>query len=61
MDGFFEKYGWLVVAAVAVCFVLLFLTPLRNIIGSSINGMVQNFASTVTNALNTFKVPNIAG
>lgn len=61
MDGFFEKYGWLVVAAVAVCFVLLFLTPLRNIIGSSINGMVQNFANTVTNALNTFQVPNIAG
>lgn len=59
MDGFFEKYGWLVVAAVAVCFVLLFLTPLRTNIGSSINTMVSNFANTVTNALNTFQVPAI--
>lgn len=59
MDGFFEKYGWLVVTAVAVCFVLLFLTPLRNNIGSSINTMVSNFANTVTNTLNTFQVPAI--
>lgn len=59
MDGFFEKYGWLVVAAVAVCFVLLFLTPLRNVIGTSINDMVTNFANTVKNALGTFQIPTV--
>lgn len=59
MDGFFEKYGWLVVAAVAVCFVLLFLTPLRNVIGTSINDMVTNFANTVKNALGTFLIPTV--
>ena len=59
MDGFFEKYGWLVVAAVAVCFVLLFLTPLRTTIGDSITTMVTDFANTVTKALTTFQVPAI--
>ena len=59
MDGFFEKYGWLIVAAVAVCFVLLFLTPLRTVIGNSIDTIVQNFANTVTNALGTFQVPTV--
>ena len=59
MDGFFEKYGWLIVAAVAVCFVLLFLTPLRTVIGNSIDAIVQNFANTVTNALNTFQLPTV--
>ena len=59
MDGFFEKYGWLIVAAVAVCFVLLFLTPLRTVIGTSIETIVNNFSNTVTNALNTFKLPTV--
>lgn len=59
MDGFFEKYGWLIVAAVAVCFVLLFLTPLRTVIGDSIEAIVSNFSNTVTNALNTFKLPTV--
>ena len=59
MDGFFEKYGWLIVSAVAVCFVLLFLTPLRTVIGDSIQTIVSNFANTVTNALNTFQVPTV--
>ena len=59
MDGFFEKYGWLIVAAVAVCFVLLFLTPLRTVIGDSIETIVSNFSNTVTNALNTFKLPTV--
>lgn len=59
MDGFFEKYGWLIVAAVAVCFVLLFLTPLRTVIGTSIETIVSNFANTVTNALNTFQLPTV--
>ena len=59
MDGFFEKYGWLIVAAVAVCFVLLFLTPLREVIGNSIDAIVKNFANTVTNALNTFELPTV--
>ena len=59
MDGFFEKYGWLIVSAVAVCFVLLFLTPLRTVIGTSIETIVSNFANTVTNALNTFQVPTV--
>ena len=59
MDGFFEKYGWLIVAAVAVCFVLLFLTPLREVIGTSIETIVQNFSNTVTNALNTFELPTV--
>ena len=59
MDGFFEKYGWLIVAAVAVCFVLLFLTPLRTVIGDSIEAIVSNFSNTVTNALNTFNLPTV--
>ena len=38
MDGFFERYGRVIIIAVAICFVLLYLTPMRNVVGSSING-----------------------
>lgn len=58
MDGFFEKYGRMIVVAVAICFVLLFLTPMRNVVGSSINGFVGNFANKVGESLGTVKMPD---
>ena len=61
MDGFFEKYGRVIIIAVAICFVLLFLTPMRNVIGSSINGFVGNFANKVGESLGTVKMPDGSG
>lgn len=61
MDGFFEKYGRVIIIAVAVCFVLLFLTPMRNVVGSSINGFAGNFANKVGESLGTVKMPDGKG
>ena len=58
MDGFFEKYGRVIIVAVAICFVLLFLTPMRNVVGSSINGFARNFANKVGDSLGTVKMPD---
>ena len=61
MDGFFEKYGRVIIVAVAICFVLLFLTPMRNVVGSSINGFAGNFANKVGESLGTVKMPDELG
>lgn len=58
MDGFFDKYGRVIIIAVAICFVLLFLTPMRNVIGSSMNGFAGNFANKVGESLGTVKMPD---
>ena len=58
MDGFFEKYGRIIIIAVAICFVLLYLTPMRNVVGSSINGFAGNFANKVGESLETVKMPD---
>lgn len=58
MDGFFEKYGRMIIVAVAICFVLLYLTPMRNVVGSSINGFAGNFANKVGESLGTVKMPD---
>ena len=58
MDGFFDKYGRVIIIAVAICFVLLFLTPMRNVVGSSINGFTGNFANKVGDSLETVKMPD---
>ena len=58
MDGFFEKYGRVIIIAVAICFVLLYLTPMRNVVGSSINGFAGNFANKVGESLGTVKMPD---
>lgn len=61
MDGFFDKYGRVIIIAVAVCFVLLYLTPMRNVVGSSINGFAGNFANKVGESLGTVKMPDGRG
>ena len=61
MDGFFEKYGRVIIIAVAICFVLLYLTPMRNVVGSSINGFAGNFANKVGESLGTVKMPDGSG
>ena len=61
MDGFFDKYGRVIIVAVAICFVLLYLTPMRNVVGSSINGFVGNFANKVGESLGTVKMPDGSG
>ena len=61
MDGFFERYGRVIIVAVAICFVLLFLTPMRNAVGSSINGFAGNFANKVGESLGTVKMPDELG
>lgn len=58
MDGFFDKYGRVIIVAVAICFVLLYLTPMRNVVGSSINGFAGNFANMVGDSLGTVKMPD---
>ena len=58
MDGFFEKYGRVIIVAVAICIVLLYLTPMRNVVGSSINGFAGNFANKVGESLGTVKMPD---
>lgn len=58
MDGFFDKYGRVIIIAVAICFVLLYLTPMRNMVGSSINGFAGNFANKVGESLGTVKMPD---
>lgn len=58
MDGFFEKYGRAIIIAVAICFVLLYLTPMRNVVGSSINGFAGNFANKVGESIGTVKMPD---
>lgn len=58
MDGFFNKYGRMIIVAVAICFVLLYLTPMRNVVGSSINGFAGNFANKVGESLGTVKMPD---
>lgn len=58
MDGFFDKYGRMIIIAVAICFVLLYLTPMRNVVGSSINGFAGNFANKVGESLGTVKMPD---
>ena len=61
MDGFFERYGRMIIVAVAICFVLLYLTPMRNVVGSSINGFAGNFANKVGDSLRTVKMPDGSG
>ena len=61
MDGFFDKYGRVIIVAVAICFVLLYLTPMRNVVGSSINGFAGNFANKVGESLGTVKMPDGSG
>lgn len=61
MDGFFDKYGRVIIIAVAICFVLLYLTPMRNVVGSSINGFAGNFANKVGESLGTVKMPDGSG
>lgn len=61
MDGFFDKYGRVIIIAVAICFVLLYLTPMRNVVGSSINGFAGNFANKVGESLGTVKMPDGKG
>lgn len=61
MDGFFERYGRVIIVAVVICFVLLFLTPMRNVVGSSINGFAGNFANKVGESLGTVKMPDELG
>ena len=58
MDGFFDKYGRVIIIAVAICFVLLYLTPMRNVVGFSINGFAGNFANKVGESLGTVKMPD---
>ena len=58
MDGFFDKYGRMIIIAVAICFVLLYLTPMRNVVGSSINGFAGNFTNKVGESLGTVKMPD---
>lgn len=43
---------------VEICFVLLYLTPMRNVVGSSINGFAGNFANKVGDSLGTVKMPD---
>ena len=61
MDGFFDKYGRVIIIAVVICFVLLYLTPMRNVVGSSINGFAGNFANKVGDSLGTVKMPDGSG
>lgn len=61
MDGFFERYGRMIIVAVVICFVLLYLTPMRNVVGSSINGFAGNFANKVGESLGTVKMPDGSG
>lgn len=58
MDGFFDKYGRVIIIAVAICFVLLYLTPMRNVVGSSINGFAGNFANKVGESIGAVKMPD---
>lgn len=61
MDGFFEKYGRIIIIAMAICFVLLYLTPMRNVVGSSINGFAGNFANKVGQSIGAVKMPDGSG
>ena len=61
MDGFFEEYGRMIIVAVAICFALLYLTPMQNVVGSSINGFAGNFANKVGESLGTVKMPDGSG
>ena len=61
MDGFFERYGRMIVVAVAICFVLLYLTPMKSLVWSSINGFTGNFANKVGESLGTVKMPDGSG
>lgn len=58
MNGFFERYGRMIIVAVAICFVLLYLTPMRNVVGSSINDFAGNFANKVGDSIGAMKLPN---
>lgn len=58
MDGFFEKYGRMIIVAVVVCFVLLLFTPMKRTIGDNINGFVDGFANKVGDGLSTLKMPD---
>lgn len=61
MDGFFEKYGRMIIVAVAICFVLLLFTPMKNKIGDNINGFVGNFANQTNKNLNEVRMPDELG
>ena len=58
MDGFFDKYGRMIIIAVAVCFVLLLFTPMKRTIGNNINGFVDGFANKVGDGLGTVRMPD---
>lgn len=58
MDGFFERYGRMIIVAVVVCFVLLLFTPMKRTIGDNINGFVDGFTNKVGDGLNTVKMPD---
>lgn len=58
MNGFFERYGRMIIVAVVICFVLLYLTPMRNVVGSSINDFAGNFANKVGDSIGAMKLPN---
>lgn len=58
MDGFFDKYGRVIIVAVVVCFVLLLFTPMKRTIGDNINGFVDGFANKAGESLGTVKMPD---
>ena len=59
MDRFFERYGRLIIVAVVVCFVILFLTPMRGAIGGSVDKIAGDFANTVDKSLGKVRTPDI--
>lgn len=61
MDSFFERYGRVIIVAVAICFVLLLFTPMKNKIGDNINGFVGNFANQTNKSLNEVRMPDELG
>ena len=58
MNGFFERYGRMIIVAVVVCFVLLLFTPMKRTIGDNINGFVDGFANKVGDSLGTVNMPD---
>ena len=51
MDDFFSKYGWVVATGVIIVIVITMMSPVGDVIQSSIEGIINGFTNNVTGSL----------
>ena len=59
MDDFFSKYGWVVATGVIIVIVISMMTPVGQLIQTSIESIIGNFCNNVNEALTNATWPGL--